>query len=690
MALKFRAVGLARRCYHRARECARLVTTLRIVSNFNGLDTYFDRDFYLSEHDDVRASGEDPLIHFQTFGRSEGRTFRVFDHKWYLGAYADVRAAGKNAYDHYREYGASEGRRARYIVSEFTFGRNERSDYANWLFEHKALLLDASNSASQLTVGPLISVVMATFNTPERYLRDAIGSIQAQSYQTWELCIADDASTDERVAAVLEEFSASDPRIKFVVRPVNGHISAATNDALAIATGEFVAFMDHDDVLEPEALSAVASLVKDSPDVDIIYTDEDKLNDGGERYDPYFKPDYNYELLLAQNYFNHLTVIRKEHIGAVGGLRLGYEGAQDHDLVLRVLERTQPARVAHIPRVLYHWRAASGSTALAGGEKSYTVGAGRSAVEDHLNRIGVAAIVGMAPGNCGHYRVRYQLSQPLPWVTVIIPTRDRHDILGICLGSLLTRSKYQNFDVIVVDNGSSDPETFDLFARQPRDRVQVIRVDEPFNFSRLNNIAAREAKGSVLCFMNNDIEVKSPDWLDEMLSFAQRPDVGCVGARLWYPDMTLQHGGVVLGIGGVAGHAHKRIERGARGYFCRAVHHQSFSAVTAACLLVSKSIFDEVGGLDEDLAVAFNDVDFCLRVRQAGYRNVWTPYAELIHHESASRGLEVTSEQQKRFQSEAEYMIRRWGEALQTDPAYNPNLSLFHEDFSYSWPPRNV
>jgi len=686
--VKRRVAHRARRYYHRIRECFRWVAALRYGREFGAIVDYFDSAFYLAEHDDVRESGVDAFAHFRAFGRSEGRTYRVFDHVWYLASNPDVRATGKNALDHYNEYGAAEGRRARYITSTFTLGGNGRSDYAKWLVEHAPLLEAAARSSAQTTSGPLISVIMATYNTPETFLRECVGSLQAQTYLSWELCIADDASTDAGVVKVLTELSLSDARIRFVRRPVNGHISAATNDALKLATGDFVAFVDHDDLLEPDALSAVASLLSSNPELDIVYTDEDKVNGQGERYDPYFKPDYNYELLLAQNYFNHLTVMRREKVLAVGGLREGYEGAQDHDLVLRMIQSARPEHIAHIPRVLYHWRAAAGSTALAGNAKTYAMVAGRAAVQDHLDKLGVRATVDMAPGGCGHYRVRYDLAAPPPRVTVIIPTRDRADILSVCLDSLLTRTTYRNFDVIIVDNGSSERATFDLFRAQPQDRVSIVQVNEPFNFSRLNNIAAAYAQGDVLCFLNNDIEVKSSDWMEEMLGFALQPDVGCVGARLWYPDMTLQHGGVILGIGGVAGHAHKHFERNAHGYFCRAAHHQSFSAVTAACLMIRRPIFEAVGGLDEGLAVAFNDVDFCLRVRSAGYRNVWTPYAELIHHESASRGLELTPEQRKRFEGEVNYMLRRWGDVLDNDPAYSPNLTLTYEDFSYAWPPR--
>ena len=688
--LRRRAYIFLRRVYFLSRDWIKNVGSFRIKVEIDRFPEYFDRDYYLESNIDVSISGMDPLVHFNEFGRFEGRKYRVFDNDWYERVHPDVKLSRKNGYEHYMEYGKREGRRARYLVTFAEYNVEARLDYSKWLDQFGHLAQASTPLLEALAVRPRISVVMAVYNTPQTLLEEAIESVLGQTYEDWELCIADDASTAEHVAIILERFASSDPRIRFIRREKNGHISAATNDALGLATGDFVAFLDHDDLLAPGALSAIAVELNTSPDADIIYSDEDKIDQDGRRYDPYFKPDYNYELLLAQNYFNHLTVIRRSLVVQVGGLREGYEGAQDHDLLFRVIERTTPDRIAHVPQVLYHWRAVSGSTALAITEKSYASNAGIAAVQQHLDRRGVKGRVESASANCGHYRVRYALGGELPKVSIIIPTRDRADILSVCLESLLSISTYVNFEIIIADNGSREAATFELFNSQPKDRVRVIRLDQPFNFSAINNAAVREATGEFVCLMNNDIEVVTPDWLNEMMSFAVQPGVGCVGARLWYPDNTLQHGGIILGIGGVAGHAHKYLDRKAPGYFCRASHHQSFSAVTAACLVVRKSTYDSVGGLDESLAVAFNDVDFCLRVRETGLRNVWTPYAEMIHHESASRGLELTPDQQKRFKAEVDAMLDRWREALVTDPAYNPNLSLEFEDFSFAWPPRAV
>lgn len=573
-----------------------------------------------------------------------------------------------------------------------TAGLSDRNDYTEWV--HRYDTLDAAARAELraemqgFARQPLISVVLPVFNPPLEFLEQAIDSVRAQIYPHWELCIADDASTDPRIRTVLERYRREDSRIRIVYREHNGHIAASTNSALALASGEFVALFDHDDLLAEHALWWVTEAINRQPDAGLIYTDEDKVDAGNRRFDPNFKPDLNPELLLAQNMVCHLGVYRTALVRELGGFQEGYNGAQDHDLALRVIERLAPRQVVHIPKVLYHWRAISGSTALAAGEKNYAAEAGRKAVGAHLTRRGIAAEVLEAPMAPGMYRVRFARPSPLPLVSILIPTRDRADLLGLCLDALLARSSYDNFEVIIIDNGSTEEATRQLFARLPAERVQIVRDESPFNFSALNNRAAGMARGSILCLMNNDIEILTSDWLEEMVSFAIRDEIGCVGARLWYPDGRLQHAGCILGVGGVAAHAHKNLQRGYAGYFGRALLHQSFSAVTAACLVVRRDVFEQVGGMEEQLGVAFNDVDFCLKVSTAGYRNVWTPYAELVHHESATRGDDNAPEKLARFSAEIAFIQRRWGAKLQRDPAYNPNLSAYYDDFSYAWPPR--
>jgi GT2 family glycosyltransferase len=536
---------------------------------------------------------------------------------------------------------------------------------------------------------PLISVLVPAYNTPDKLLRGALDSVLAQTYANWELCIANDASTKRSVRTTLDEYASRDARVKVVHRSRNGHISEASNSALALATGEFIALLDHDDRLHPLALHFVAKAIVENPTAGIVYTDEDKVDEIGRRFAPYFKCEFNEQLFLSQNMICHLGCYRRELVHRVGGFHSEFDGSQDYDLALRIVELLDRRQVVHIPRVLYHWRAIEGSTSLHDDAKPYAHIAARRAIQAHLDRIGVRARVFKAPESKSMNRVRYALPDDPPSVCVIIPTRDRVDLLGRCIASLRDRTTYRNYSVCVIDNGSVEPETHCFLDRERQRGLKVIRDDSPFNFSALNNRAARDSDADYLVLMNNDIEVVSPDWIDEMIGHAIQPRVGAVGARLWYPDGHLQHGGVIVGLGGVAGHAHKWLPRRNVGYFARAVLQQQFSAVTGACLMISRSIYLEVGGLDETLRVAFNDVDFCLRLVERGYRNVWTPYAEFIHHESASRGAETTPDKQARFFAETSLMKERWGTPRYNDPAYSPNLTLATEDFAMAWPPRH-
>ncbi|MFZ3117841.1 MAG: glycosyltransferase family 2 protein [Variovorax sp.] len=567
-----------------------------------------------------------------------------------------------------------------------------KQDYAEWVRRYDTL--DAETRAGlRARVGampnkPLISIVMPTYNPNPVWLEEAIESVQSQIYPFWELCIADDASPDSRCRKILNRFAALDERIKVVFRDKNGHISAASNSALGLATGQWVALMDHDDVLPEHALFWVADAINVHPDARLIYSDEDKIDADGVRTGPYFKPDWNLDLFYSQNMFSHLGVFETALLREVGGFRPGFEGAQDYDLVLRCLERVRSDQIRHIPKVLYHWRVHADSTANTKDAKPYAQLAGERALNEHFVRAGIRGHVTYA-GN--GYHAHYDLPDPAPLVSLIIPTRNAMGLVRQCVDSIEARTTYPNYEIILVDNGSDDPEALAYFETlRQRPNFRVIRDDSEFNYSKLNNLAVAAARGDVVGLINNDIEVIAPDWLSEMVSIACQPGVGAVGARLWYPDRTLQHGGVVLGIGGVAGHAHKRLPIDQGGYFERAALIQSFSVVTAACLIVQKKHYLAVNGLNEaELKVAFNDVDFCLRLREAGLRNVWTPYAELFHHESATRGEDSNPEKQQRFAGEVRYMMERWGDALTHDPAYNPNLTLDHEDFSLAWPPLN-
>ncbi len=602
--------------------------------------------------------------------------------------------------------------------------------YAAWVSAYDSLTPEIADKIraklAGLTKRPLISVLVPTYNTPEKWLVAAIESVRRQLYDNWELCIADDASTAPHVRKILERYQKKDPRIKVVLRETNGHISAASNSALALAHGEFIALLDHDDEIRPHALACVALELDAHPHADLVYSDEDKIDENGHRYDHYFKPDWNPDLFNVQNYVSHLGVYRTLLVRDVGGFRVGYEGSQDWDLAKRVIERSAADRIRHIPKVLYHWRSVPGSTAMIIGAKTYATQAAEKVITEHFVRTGVEATISPTKGS--YWRVHYPLPVPAPRVTLIIPTRNRLNVLQPCVDSLLTKTTYANFEILIVDNDSDDPATLAYLAQisdlkseisipespisgpssplsdlksQISDsgpapaarvrpaRVRVVQFPGEFNFSALNNFGVSQTDAPLVGLLNNDLEVIHGDWLDELVSHALRPEIGCVGAKLYYPDDKIQHAGVILGIGGVAAHAWQTHPRGAAGQAHRNLLQQNLSAVTAACLVIRRSVYEQVGGLEADqLKVAFNDVDFCLKVRAAGYRNLWTPYAELYHHESASRGKEDTLEKRDRFRSEVEYMTGKWGELLVNDPAYNPNLTLTINDFTLAVPPR--
>ena len=561
----------------------------------------------------------------------------------------------------------------------------QRNDYQTWISLYDTLDKSAEtkirSAIDVMRIQPKISVIMPVNHAPLNFIQEAIESLCAQIYQNWELCIAVDASVDNARLSLLQAYAQQDTRIKVVIAPLHADLSALANRGIACAAGDYITFLGDADLLPRQALFYIAQAIADQPEAAIIYSDEDKISERGIRYDPWFKCDLNHELLLAQNTIGHSNVYRRDLINELEAFSAGFEGAQEYDLALRALERIDAAQVIHIPRILYHQRTRAGQTAAA-------IVAARQAVAAHLARTGKGGAVEPAPEAPQYNRVRYPLPSVLPSVSIIIPTRDKADLLGMCLDSLLLKTTYDHCEIIIVDNGSIETATQTLFKRLPADRVRILRDDAPFNYSRLNNRAVSQAQGDVICLMNNDIEILTPDWMEEMLSFACQPDIGCVGARLWFPDGRLQHAGVITGLGGVAGHPNKYFPRGHPGYFGRAVLAQRFSAVTAACLMLRRTVWDQVAGLDETLAVAFNDVDFCLRVQAAGYRNVWTPHAEMNHHESASRGNENTPAQQARYDAEIALMHQRWGEVLMHDPAYNPNLTLQHDDFSLAWPPR--
>jgi O-antigen biosynthesis protein len=561
-------------------------------------------------------------------------------------------------------------------------------DYSHWVATYDALT-DADRARIRrhidaLPLKPRISVVMQTDDIPEPWLRAAVESVRRQLYPYWELCVA--ASSALHVRRILEELRTSDPRIRVALHPMNGHVAA--NSALALATGEWVLLLDQDDELAEHALYMVAVEANAAPAAGLVYSDEDKLDEDGRRYDPYFKPDWNPDLFLGQNLVTHLCACRTDLVREAGGFRPGYEGAQDWDLVMRIVERIPASHIRHIPHVLYHRRASAGPTALATNGNHHVRSAQRKALASHFERIGQR--VELVPTADVYWRVRYPLPEPPPLVSVIIPTRDRVDLLRRCVESIVRRTTYLHVELVILDNQSTDPQTLAYLEELgTRANCHILRFDAPFNYAAINNFAVQHARGEVLALVNNDIEVISPDWLEEMVSQALRPEIGAVGAMLYYPQDTIQHAGVILGLGGIAAHAYSHRPRGYAGQMNRARLVQNLSAVTGACLVMRRSLFEEMGGLDADhLPIAYNDIDLCLRLQARGYRNLWTPYAELYHHESASRGYDREPEKLARFQREIDYMMQPWGGLLRNDPAYNPNLALDRESFSVTFRPR--
>jgi glycosyltransferase involved in cell wall biosynthesis len=569
-----------------------------------------------------------------------------------------------------------------------------RAKYERWIAafdqENASNRLAVSRRVRQLPRHPLISILLPVYNSDLRFLRAAIDSVRNQIYPQWELCIADDASTDAEVRPFLEETARRDTRIKVIFRETNGHISACSNSALALASGEWCVLLDQDDVLAQKALAFVAAEIDAHPEAGLIYSDEDKIDIGGGHFDPFFKPEWSLEEFLGHNFINHLGGYRTSILRRIGGFREGFEGSQDYDLALRCVEHLRPEQIRHIPRVLYHWRAVHGSLALESNAKPYARVAGRRAIAEYLQRCRIAARVEASPENVHVHRVIYDLPASLPLVSIIIPTRDRLHLLQQCVQSLRAKTDYPRLELIIVDNGSAEKKTQRFLEKiEKTGAARVLREPGPFNFSRLNNAAAAVAGGELLAFVNSDITVENPDWLREMLRHAVRPETGAVGARLWFPDGTLQHGGVVLGLGGIAGHANYRVPRGATGYYGRILFAQNCSAVTAACMVMRKKLFLDLGGFDElNLKISFNDVDLCLQLREHGYQIIWTPYANLIHHESASRGHQPTPKENAEFFREATFMQRKWGATLLNDPFYNPNLTLNWPGFDFAFPPR--
>lgn len=533
------------------------------------------------------------------------------------------------------------------------------------------------------------SILLPVYNPVIRLLEECLHSVTAQTYGNWELCIADDASTDPGVREFLRQYAAGDSRVRVIERPCNGHIAAASNTALSLANGDFSVLLDQDDTLHPEALHEIASAVAAHPQWRLVYTDEDKIDEHGARYDPYFKPDFNLDLLRGQNCISHLGAYDTKLIRELGGFRPGYEGSQDWDLALRVHDHVGADCIGHVPRVLYHWRSLASSTASSAAAKPYAADAALRSISDHLSRCGSMASAERILRQPGNYRVRHPLPTEGVKVSILIPTRDQPVMLKRCLLSLMRTTSHHDVEILIADNGSVLAETRQLFMELERDgRATILSNPGPFNFSALNNRLATSACGEVLLLLNDDVEAIRSDWLDEMIAHALRPEVGAVGAKLYYPNGKIQHAGVVVGGERIAANAYRGMPGDTAGHGNRALLAQNFSAVTAACMAVRKRTFEDAGGFDESLPVAYNDVDFCLRLRQRGLLVVWTPFAELLHHESISRARQATEAERVRTAQEDSLLRSRWKEWIVADPAYNINLELTAADGRLAFPPR--
>ncbi len=527
---------------------------------------------------------------------------------------------------------------------------------------------------TKFKINPKISIIIPMYNTPVNFFEELVDNLIGQTYSNWELCLADGSPEENKE---LEKIYKKDERIKYKFIGENKGIAGNTNEALSLVTGDFVALLDHDDLLPLFSLYEIVKCINENPDVEFIYTDEDKFEKlGGKRYDPYFKSDFAPDTLRANNFICHFSVFKKELMDKLGGFRSEYDGAQDYDILLRMSEETN--KIVHIPKILYHWRVHALSTAKAGGTaKPYAYEAGIKAIQDHINRLGLKGTV--EQGNTlGTYKINYEVIGN-PKVSIIIPNKDYINTLKVCLNSLKKLTTYENYEIIVVENNSEESETFDYYKKiDGKDKIKVVYFPEKeFNYSKIINFGVKNSTGDYIIQLNNDTELMTPNWIQEMLGFAQREDVGAVGVELFYPDNTIQHAGIIIGIGGVAGHVFKNLPKGIHGYFSKDAMIQNLSAVTAACIMTPKSIYDDVDYMDEKFKVAFNDVDFCLKIREKGKLIVYNPFVQFKHYESKSRGFEDTPEKKARFQAEIDRFHDKWQSVLDKgDPYYNINLRL--------------
>lgn len=558
----------------------------------------------------------------------------------------------------------------------------EEVPYGPWFEKHKPSAEELERQRKKKWKNPpLISVAVPAYRTPPGFLEQMILSVKEQTYPHWELCIVNASRGEDGMEQVLGRYAGGDERIRVKNLEENLGIAGNTNEALEMARGEFVGLLDHDDLLAPQALFRIAEALTADPQADAVYTDEDKVTtDLSEHFQPHFKPDFNLDLLRSNNYITHFFVVRTRLAREAGGFRREFDGAQDYDFIFRCTEEAK--KVLHVPEVLYHWRTHKASTADNPASKMYAFEAGKRAIEAHLARCGQEGTVSLRK-DLGFYRVEYPV-QGEPLVSILIPNRDQKETLEKCLNSIWEKSTYNNYEILIVENNSSSPEIFNYYREiEKRPGVRILTWKEGFNYSAINNFGEKSTAGDYLLFLNNDVEVINPRWIEELLGNCQRKEVGIVGAKLYYPDDTIQHAGTVIGIGGIAGHAFLNMPRSRTGYLHKASLQMDLSAVTAACMMMKRQVFEQLGGFEERLSVAFNDVDLCLRTVQAGYLVVYNPEVELYHYESKSRGAEDSEEKVRRFQEEIEFMRCRWMDLLKKgDPYYNRNLTLSKWNYS--------
>ncbi len=582
-------------------------------------------------------------------------------------------------------------------LKEFLVRLSERMEpeevpYGPWYEEHRAKPEELERQRKQSLAWEnfsggeksacVFSIAVPVFRTPAKFLCEMIESVRSQSFPFWELCLANADPEDREVAEILERYCREDRRIRVKNLKENKGISENTNAALAMARGEFVGLLDHDDLLAPDALYEMAARLEKDGGIDVFYTDEDKVTtDLSEHFQPHLKPDFNLDLLRSNNYICHFFVVRREIAERIGGFRPEFNGAQDYDFIFRCTEQAE--KIVHIPRILYHWRVHSASTADNPASKMYAYEAGKRAIEGNLERSGVRGVVSLRQ-DYGFYDVHYPVEGE-PLVSILIPNKDQKETLMHCIHSVLETSTWKNLEILIIENNSEQEETFACYRELEKDpRIRILTYPgKTFNYSAINNFGVQQAKGEYLLFLNNDIEVITPDWIEQMLGNCQRPEVGIVGAKLYYPDNTIQHAGIIIGIGGIAGHAFLGLARAKSGYLHKASLQMDYSAVTAACMMMKAEAFRKAGGFEEKLTVAFNDVDLCLRTVEQGWLVVYDPHVEMYHYESKSRGAEDSEEKLRRFQQEIEFMRTRWIRLLKDgDPNYNPNLTLSKWNYS--------